>query len=661
MSTPCPFEDEILALDDATIPPLRRAVLEAHLGVCPGCARIDETLDIAQAAWRAVPAPRLGAAQAALGRIAPRSRLRGVPLYGAIAAAAAAVVALRLLVAEETPERPAPAPVEIARDTTPVDAARDATAPDEVARDPAPSHDVARGVTPDELAGGVTPPHEAESPHASRDSGGRPDEQDSPARTLHEETRPRLELPSLGGGPSVAELVASIDLASESRARAAAAAAERVRTAGAGAAAALAGVLASRDPETVERALAVSRHVASLQLVPALERLLAHERFAPEAARQLGALRAESAVPALAAALDGVARPEAIEALAAIGTRAALDVLAERFRRGGRHVPTAALLDAAVCASPAHGARLLLDAASVQETALDAALVLAERSEALLPHLRRLARGGDALIASAAAGALGRVGDVESIDPLAELAKQPGTARAATTALLAIGSRDAVQAAFHAAARGPAGAAASMSFHGATIAEPVLLDVLERDSLPDRRVAVRLLGACGGPAACAVLAELADDPNLAADALTALGDIGGDAAAGALARFADSRALRPRLATALGATASPRALPLLARLVAEPAATREAARALGEIHDRGAVLLLVALLEEPRGSDEAAASLAYLPARLVVPELLSGLDHPRRGPRLRRVLARIAGADHGAGVESWRKWWESRP
>ena len=38
----CPFQDEVLALQDNEMPFARRVVVEAHLAVCPECAKLEE-------------------------------------------------------------------------------------------------------------------------------------------------------------------------------------------------------------------------------------------------------------------------------------------------------------------------------------------------------------------------------------------------------------------------------------------------------------------------------------------------------------------------------------------------------------------------------------------------------------------------------------------
>ena len=229
------------------------------------------------------------------------------------------------------------------------------------------------------------------------------------------------------------------------------------------------------------------------------------------------------------------------------------------------------------------------------------------------------------------------------------------TAEPATGGLLAIGSEKAIEAAFRAACRCDRARAA---FDGARHAETFLLARLGRGPYAERRVALKLLGRCGGDATVARLGSAPVGRNLLDAAAATLGAIGGEEAIAALDRLRGERALRRDVVKALGATGDPRALPVLRRFADEEGLASDLCAALGRIHDPESAEMLADLALRGSAAGEAARALTEMPASVVVPVLLERLGG---NGRARELLTRIAGADLGPKHESWRQWWESHP
>lgn len=453
-----------------------------------------------------------------------------------------------------------------------------------------------------------------------------------PAPVAVEPATPPLPPPTV---PDLRAFVRALDPADEA---AVSRLADRVRRHGAAGTSVLADLLDPAGGELTARALAVARRAPSPRLAPDLAALLADPAFAPRAARLLGIVGTPREVDALAEALDGPASVEAREALVAIGGTAALDVLVARLDQDPE------LLDAVVRVSPERGARL------VARDGARARRVLARRRDVLLPELRRRARGGDL----GAVRALGRAKDAGAYELLVRLLGRSASAPGAARALVTLGTEDALAAAFHAVRRG---GAPEEVFDGAGHAEPFLLERLRAHALPERRTALRLLRQCGGGATVRALGERRPSRALLPDAIAAVAAIGGDDAVTVLASWRGERGVRRALVVALGATGDPRAVPALEEFAGDAALAEDVAAALARIPHEESARVLVDLLLRRRA--EAGAALASMPAGVVVPVLLDRFDASRA---VRRVLVRIAGADHGGRPETWKKWWDgSRP
>ncbi|MHC4339305.1 MAG: hypothetical protein ACYSX0_03695 [Planctomycetota bacterium] len=534
----CSFEKEVLLLQDNEIPFARRMVVEAHLGVCKSCARLEQTVDAISEGLAAGPEAPLGVIAPALDRLEAR---RQRPLRKLAFAATLMAAGFLLVFLVPRPEVP-----------------------------------------------GTRPIHEP------------------PRRSSAVDLPP----PRAPEGPPLAETVAAMDPGSAQEVEAVA---TRVWREGAAGTSTLASML--EDGDMVARALAVAERVPSPSLLSSLIALLEEEEHAARVARLLGAIGDAGAVPALREALVGVAAVEAREALVAIGGNEAAAALTGRLHRE----VSEGLLDAVIRTSPRLGAREAMRLAHTEEVTVRA--VIERRRGLLLPELRRLARseGGSSLLL------LGWMRDRESLPLLASLARKRGRADAAVRGLLAMGSREALAAAFVAVRRG----GPEKPFDGAAGAEDFLIGVLEEGTHDERRTSLRLLRRCGGEKTVRALGATPPERSLMGEAIQTLSTIGG-----------------------------PESLDVLATFVRERSAHHELITALGSIDRPESVRLLVELLLQRRSEREAADALASMPAGLVVPLLLKEFE--RAPHKLRSVLARIAGIDLGARREPWQRWWESR-
>jgi len=603
---PCPFEEELLLLDDEGIPFARRIALEAHLAGCPSCAGTEEALERVGESLRRGPSAPLGAVERALQGLArEEARPRAAPWLLASSLAAASVAAL-LLAAPRLR-----GPVEVAE------------RPLEVARDP-------RAERPAETRPPSPPPAEGASPPL-----------------------PPIPPPLPAKGPPIESLLDRIDFASESAPGAVAAAAARVVELGAAGSASLAAALLSAEPERSRRALAVALHAPSPALVEPLSTLLRDPARARLAARALGACRAARAVPSLAAALDGPAASEAREALVEIGGPEAARIFERRLVPSeGPGAEDIENLDALARIDSARAARLCAQRAPTAA----ARAVLARHRDRLLADLRRLAASGDES-SGAGAFALGLCGDAGSLELLARLATRPRSASGATRGLLALGSDAAFDAAFRAACRAPEARAA---FDGAgAAAERFLLARLDGGLHAERRAALELLARCGGAATVARLDARPVERGLLASAAETLGAVGGERAVALLARMGSERSVRREVIRALGATELPSALAPLRAFAGDEGSARELCDALARIHAPGSAELLLDLAARGSAAEAAARALVEMPARVVVPVLLGRIEGGAGGGRARALLARIAGTDLGPKPETWSDWWES--
>jgi len=401
-----------------------------------------------------------------------------------------------------------------------------------------------------------------------------------------------LPPPRPSTGPTLAVRVQALEpLSQDYRARLATLAGE-IRRKGAAGSSRLAALLRSSDSELVERALAVAEASRFPSLAPEYGKLAQDPRFAPRAVRLLEKLATTRAVASLESALDGPAADQAVEALATIGGPAAGAALARHLE------PATATLeqcDAILRADAAQGARFLLKTPS--EPILRS--LAARWAKTLTPVLKTLLRTRRGTNLGRAARLLGCTHDKSARKLLAELARRPGTGLDAVRALIDLDTPAAFDEAFAAVRRG----VNPLCFDGATQAESHLLARLKTGTRAEQRLAIELLGRCGGPATVDALSELRLSGGLA------------------------------------------------------PTATRTLA-AIAEARDPKAVGTLLDLLDVSRASRPAARALASLPAGLVVPALL---DRFESTPDVRRVLARIAGADLGKSKNHWKDWWDSRP
>lgn len=623
----CPFEADVLLLadagtDDAALPPARRLVVEAHMGVCASCAALDDLLDRATTALRAETTPSLAAAEAALARL-PAHRTTLVRPIAAVALAAVTVAA----VVAALRDRPAEAP-SAPRTPTP----QDATADDRPGDTPASC-----------LPDGAPPP-----PAAPEPAPGRAPVADAPDEGPPDGSR----------SGDVRRAVAAVRAACRDDDPVRVAAVRQVHEAGAVGTLALAELLVSDDPAIVASALRVASSVRSDRLVRSLAVRLADPATADEAARQLGASGSPAAVAALASELTGPARPAVVRSLRDARTPRAFSVLASALRDGAPDPEE--LLDAAVAIDPAAGARLLLDVAATPDGADAAAAVLRLRARALVVPLGDLARNGDALVAASAVRALGATGSPRAVEALVAASRRHALSRPAIEALVTIGTDAAFAAAFDAASSPRGGRPALDAFDGAVAAAPTLVRTLDAPQIARRQAAVEALGRTGARDAVPDLASALDDPQLRRAAVEALGRIGGDEAAHALARLADRPAADVRLVAALGGTASPVAVAPLATLAREPALSAAAIAGLARIPLPESVLALAELAAQPRTARDARDALRSLPAGLVVPSLLAAADDVVVAPRIHRALVAVAGRDLGRDAGVWSDWWTAR-
>ncbi len=618
MSAPqCRFADDVLLLADGELGFTQRIVVEAHLGVCDSCAALEETVTAIDEVIAAAATTPLGAAGRALARL-PRS---GPVLRPFVLAAAAAALVFFALLAPHVQRG------------------------GDVARSP-------RVVASAPLAG----PEQGSPAMRGARRGREPVPRALPPL-------PVLPPPLPPVGPTLRRRLADLDLLRPGRDEAARAIAAGVRRRGPRGSRALAAIL-SPDDVLLRPALDVAVHAESPVVAAALARLVDHPLYGDLAARSLAADGDAAVVPQLAAQLAGRGAAAAREALAEIGGRAAARALVQRFWDAAPEA-RAALLDAAVRADATVGGAACLEATAAPTTAdeplrLLARGVIAQRAERLLPYLRRTARGRDALRARLAARGLGWARYVHSEALLAALARTPRTAGPATSALLDLGTRGALQAAFDAARLGGVDGPAAQAFAARAETEMHLLGVAQGGDVSARRVALTLLARCGGPPAAEALGAISFPRGLQGDLVATLSAIGGDRAADSLGALADVAGLEPAVIEGLGATRSPAAVPWLVRIAAsQPRRRTQVVAALARIAGPESLAALVAMLRDERAGAAALEVVAGLPARHVVPALLEhcGASVP---PPVRRALARIAGRDLGSSPAPWREWWAAR-
>jgi HEAT repeat protein len=566
----CPFEAEVLLLNDGELPSERRYVVEAHLAVCPACAATEAALDLVEQTVRAEPERPLGVVTKTLGSLEPRHSWR--PAVAAAAVLVAGTLAVQLSMRGDSE----PVPI--------------------VKLAPPPSDD--------------------------------------------------LPLPR---APSM-EALRDLLISAESRR----VIASRFRAAGARGESALAHLITDEDDAVRRRALAVASYSPSVLYVEPAAALLSDDTHAPHAARLLGQIGSDRAVPALDGALDGSAAIEAREALVAIGGDAAAAVLARRARQ----TDDAELLDALARTAPKRAARLLAAEADVR--AARVRTVLDRRRTQLLPELRRAAKGNDPRLASDAARLLGWAKDEASIDTLRGLTRDLKTRRAATAALVAVGTTAALEYAFATCYRAGGDATLAVLFQGAKHAEEFLLERLSQGTVAEKKVVLELLAHCGGAATLDALESGSWPGGLVHAALRTAGTVGGARAVAFIVRWRDRPSLRGDVIAALGETRDGSAVPVLREFAENRRLAAPAAEALGKVATPDSARALVELLVRETSAPESARALARMPASIVVPVLLEALSRERVAIRVREVLVRMAGVDLGKEPEDWRRWWATR-
>ncbi|HEX5135932.1 MAG TPA: hypothetical protein VFY93_03090 [Planctomycetota bacterium] len=491
----CRFEEEVLLLRDGFGDRSRRLVVEAHLARCPGCARIDEALELVQEHLRRADDAPLGMVV----HLPPRRRRLPAALAAAVALVAAVWLgwpapppALRTTHVVLPPEPPRLPPPGAARGPGVADlvAALEPGADDY----PAQVAAVAARVRADGVAGtaALAEMLGGEDPRPALAVAA---ETPSPLLAAALETfvmDPELARPAvraLAAGRSVKGLVGALDGPAAAAARDALVGIGGREAADAFERSGDLDALAQVDPARAARvcasATAGKPGAGTLaRLLPELRRLLSDDRYAAGAARRLGEARDPAARDELAGlALRPATAREATEALLSLGSfeaafaaarrargareafdgargaeafllaridrgpyaerRAALELLA---RCGGeatvRRLATAAvprnLMDAAAAALGAIGGAEAIDALDRMrgERAVRRDVVRALGATGdprALPVLRKLA--GEDGLASDLCAALGRIGDAECADMLADLALRGGAAEEAARVL----------------------------------------------------------------------------------------------------------------------------------------------------------------------------------------------------------------------------------
>jgi HEAT repeat protein len=361
--------------------------------------------------------------------------------------------------------------------------------------------------------------------------------------------------------------------------------------------------------------------------------LLARPELEYEAVLALGELGEAEALTALGSkfARSPVAEEIAI-AIGRIGgvpARRALETLLQQEREEQRR---ALLLGAFGLMEPDIAARAL--ALRLDESA--ARWILTWKPSEYMPPLRALLDDRDPRVVRAAVRALQMLHDRQALPQLQRLLSSE-VALDAARALVALGSEEALESVFLAAAHKPV---LGSAFAGAPDAERFLARRLEEGRFTERVDALRWLAVCGTGRSVSALDRAASDPALRPLAIEVLGAVGrrDDIAVSVLSRHAGKRDVRRAAIDALGATGQVGAVEPLQALAVDRDTTRTVVRALGRIRAPEAVRgLFVLARQRPECERDVLQALSRFDRHLVCVVLEEG----EADPALRRVYERI--------------------
>ena len=322
--------------------------------------------------------------------------------------------------------------------------------------------------------------------------------------------------------------------------------------------------------------------------------LLARPELEYEAVLALGELGGPEALTALSSkfARSPVAEEIAI-AIGRIGgvpARHALETLLQQEREEQRR---ALLLGAFGLMEPEIAARAL--ALRLDESA--ARWILTWKPSEYMPPLRALLDDRDPRVVRAAVRALQVLHDRQALPQLQRLLSSE-VALDAARALVALGSEEALESVFLAAAHEPVLGSAFAA--GAPDAERFLARRLDEGRFTERVDALRWLAVCGTGRSVSALDRAASDPAVRPLAIEVLGAVGrrDDIAVSVLSRHAGKRDVRRAAIDALGATGQVGAVEPLQALAVDRDTTRTVVRALGRIRAPEAVRGLFVLARQ---------------------------------------------------------------
>lgn len=277
----------------------------------------------------------------------------------------------------------------------------------------------------------------------------------------------------------------------------------------------------------------------------------------------------------------------------------------------------------------------------------------AAAAPALVTRLR--AGGRNALPALKAAGWARAHG---AVPELARLLAKEETREAAAKALAAIGGPTAFEAL--AAAADPDDAAVMEVLKtpaGRSAVEARVQDV--RLSAADRVRAVRVLMAIGDSFSIPTLIRAMESPDLRDVAMVALASFQAEEAVPAICALLTQRRHRSVAAVALGTIGSAKAVPALAAAARERSFFSEATRAIARIGAPESVPHLVAAVGDREAGDAAIEALGRLKDERAVPSLILALQGPNAA-LAHRALKDITGQDLPARPADWVRWWKAK-